>query len=155
MTVTSSARRGDSTASTPGYWSTTTARSTTCGMFDSLKGLDPRVYFTPAAQGYLLFAKNLNGRNDTWRTRIRVRIRAMLLAGNQLVAAGPPDEIDTKDPWGAFEGRKGGRLFVVDTSSGKDQQEYQLTSPPVFNGIAAANSRIYLVDQGGSVVCFE
>lgn len=124
-------------------------------MFDSLKGLDPRVYFTPTAQGYLLFAKNLNGRNDTWRTRVRVRIRAMLLAGNQLVAAGPPDEIDAKDPWGAFEGRKGGRMFIVDTSSGKDQQEYQLTSPPVFNGIAAANNRIYLVDQDGSVVCFE
>ncbi len=124
-------------------------------MFDSLKGLDPRVYFTPAAQGYLLFAKNINGRADAWRTRVPVRIRAMLLAGEQLVAAGPPDEIDAKDPWGAFEGRKGGRLFVVNTTSGQDQQDYQLVSPPVFNGIAAANGRLYLVGQDGAVICFE
>ena len=81
-------------------------------MFDSLRGLDPTVYFTPASKGYLLFAKNLGGGRSAWSERIPVRIRAMVLAGSRLVVAGPPDVVDASDPLGAFEGRKGGLLYA-------------------------------------------
>ncbi len=121
--------------------------------FDSLRGLDPSVFFTPGKKGYLLFANNLNGTRDSWRTRIPVRIRAMVLAGNQLLVAGSPDKVDPKDPLGAFEGREGGQLWLLDAASGKLVNKYDLDAPPVFNGAAAAAERIYIVDEDGAVTC--
>jgi outer membrane protein assembly factor BamB len=123
-------------------------------MFDSLRGLDPTVFFTPGQRGYLLFAKDLNGQRDAWRLRIPVRIRAMALTGNQLVVAGPPDVVDRDDPLGAFEGRLGGRLYVLGNGSGESQKQHVLEAAPVFNGIAIARGRLVIVDERGNVSCF-
>ena len=123
-------------------------------MFDSLRGLDPTVYFTPGSQGYLLFAKNTGGDRKTWMGRVPVRIRAMVLATGRLVVAGPPDVVDPKDPLGAFEGRKGGLLYVIDAASGERLAERALPSPPVFNGAAAARGRLYIAEEDGTVTCF-
>jgi len=123
-------------------------------MFDSLQGLNPNVYFTPGAQGYLLFAREAGGKKRNWMERVPVRIRAMALAGGRLFVAGPPDVVDPKDPLGAFEGRKGGRLYVVDTASGNRLAEHALASPPVFNGIAAARGRLFLATEDGHLECF-
>ncbi|MFW6161533.1 MAG: PQQ-binding-like beta-propeller repeat protein, partial [Planctomycetota bacterium] len=123
-------------------------------MFDSLRGLDPSVYFTPGAKGYTLFARNLKGKSNAWMERVPVRIRAMVLAGGHLVVAGPPDVVDPEDPLGAFEGRKGGLLYVVDAESGERVAEHTLPFPPVFNGAAAARGRLYLAETDGAVSCF-
>ena len=40
-------------------------------MFDTLRGLDPTVFFTPGREGYLLFAKNLGGGPGRWSQRVR------------------------------------------------------------------------------------
>ena len=122
-------------------------------MFDSLRGLDPTVFFTPAAKGYLLFAKNLDGNRSAWSERIPVRIRSMVLATGRLFVAGPPDVVDADDPLGAFEGRKGGLLYVFDSDSGEKLAEHTLRSPPVFNGAAAAGERLYLAEEDGSITC--
>jgi len=123
-------------------------------MFDSLRGLDPTVYFTPGAKGYLLFARDPAGRKEQWSQRIGIRVRAMVLTKDKLYVAGPPDVVDPADPLGAFEARKGGRLAVFDPSEGKQLAEYALPKPPTFNGIAAAEGRLLLTDEGGGVVCF-
>jgi len=123
-------------------------------MFDSLRGLDPSVYFTPGANGYLLFAKGMTGNKKTWMERIRVRIRAMVLARNRLVVAGPPDDVTEKDPLGAFGGRQGGVLCLIDAGTGEKVSEQKLTYPPVFNGAAAANGRLFIAQTDGSLVCF-
>ncbi len=123
-------------------------------MFDSLRGLDPTVFFTPAAKGYLLFAKNTGGGRNRWSLRIPVRIRAMALTGDHLIVAGPPDVVDPKDPLGAFEGRKGGLLDVFDAASGRKIAEHELPSPPVFNGIAAAGGKLYLAEEDGNLSCY-
>jgi len=128
-------------------------------MFDTLRGLDPTVYFTPGGKGYLLFAKNIQGaknikgQQDTWMKRIPVRIRAMVLAAGRLFVAGPPDVVDLKDPLGAFENRKGGRLHVFDSASGEELAKQTLPFPPVFNGAAAAAGRLYIADEDGSITC--
>jgi outer membrane protein assembly factor BamB len=123
-------------------------------MFDSLKGLDPTVFFTPGSKGYLLFAKNMQGKRDNWSQRVPVRIRAMVLAAGRLFVAGPPDVVDPSDPLGAFEGRKGGLLYTIDTASGERLAEHPLPSPPVFNGAAAAHGRLYVAEEDGSITCF-
>jgi outer membrane protein assembly factor BamB len=123
-------------------------------MFDSLRGLDPTVFFTPGTKGYLLFAKNLGQTRDNWAERIPVRIRAMLLAADRLCVAGPPDVVDAQDPLGAFEGRQGGSLHIFDAASGTQTVQHTLASPPVFNGIAASRERLYVTHEDGSVSCF-
>ena len=123
-------------------------------MFDSLRGLDPTVFFTPGKEGYLLFAKPMKDSGHTWSERVPVRVRAMVLAAGRLFVAGPPDVVDPKDPLGAFEGRKGGVLYVVDSATGERLASHTLPSPPVFNGAAAANGRLYVVARDGSITCF-
>ena len=123
-------------------------------MFDSLRGLDPTVYFTPGKKGYLLFAKNLAGKRSAWSERVPVRIQALLLSAGRLVTAGPPDVVDPHDPLGAFEARLGGLLHMLDAKTGEKVVELRLDSPPVYNGLAAAAGRVYLADQDGSITCF-
>ena len=122
-------------------------------MFDSLKCLDPSVYFTPGAQGYLLFAKNMKGAAATWSMRVPIRVRAMALTPEQLVVAGPPDRLAADDPLGPFEGRAGGILLVVQAVTGARQSELTLPSAPVFNGIAAARGLLFLALEDGTVAC--
>ncbi len=133
-------------------------------MFDSLEGLNPRVYFTPGEQGYLLFARGIGPGADravrrgeaegAWSQRIPVRVRAMALTADRLLVAGPPDVVDPKDPLGAFQGRKGGLLYVIDAASGERLAEHTLPSPPVFNGAAVAGGRLFLAGEDGSLACF-
>ena len=123
-------------------------------MFDTLRGLDPTVYFTPGRKGYLLFARNVDGTDNTWTRRVPVRIRAMVLTPKRLVVTGPPDVVEADDPLGAFEGRKGGVLLVLDSGSGEELAKLTLPSPPVFNGAAAAAGRLFVAQEDGTVTCY-
>jgi hypothetical protein len=123
-------------------------------MFDSLAGLDPKVYFTPGREGYLVFAASQQGGKATWAQRVAIRGRAMAVTEQQLCVAGPPDEVDPEDPLAAFEGRKGGVLRLVDKRDGQTISEHKLTASPVFNGIAVAADRLFLTLEDGSVACF-
>jgi outer membrane protein assembly factor BamB/SAM-dependent methyltransferase len=120
------------------------------------------VFFNPGGEGYVLFAREWksrrsreagDGSNRSWESRVPVRVTAMALARETLVAAGPPDIVDPQDPLGAFEGHKGGRLWLVATAGGGKLAEHQLDSPPVSDGLAVANERVYLSTQDGSVLC--
>jgi outer membrane protein assembly factor BamB len=123
-------------------------------MFDSLQGLDPKVYFTPGRKGYMLFATNRQGGQQAWAQRVPIRGRALAVTEQQLCVAGPPDVVDPEDPLAAFEGRKGGVLRIVDKQDGQTVSEHQLAAPPVFNGIAVAADRLFLTLEDGSVACF-
>ena len=66
-----------------------------------------------------------------------------------------PDAIDAADPWAAYEGRLGGSLLALSAEDGKIQAEYQLTAPPVLDGLAASRGRLLLSTIGGKIVCYE
>jgi len=130
--------------------------------------------FTPGKNGYLLLADA----NDTepvlddmtrgatkgmgytrlkppvWYDWVRIRIRGMVLAGDRLFVAGPPDVVDPDDPMAAFEGRKGAVLRVVSAADGKTLAEQKLDAPPVFDGLIAAQGRLLMCTTDGKVVCF-
>jgi hypothetical protein len=89
-----------------------------------------------------------------WQKMAPVRIRAMVLAGDLLFAAGLPDVVDPEDPLAAFEGRRGARLDVFSTAEGSLCNSQRLSSPPAFDGLSAAAGRLYLAAQDGKVVCF-
>jgi hypothetical protein len=123
-------------------------------MFDTLRGLDPTVYFTPGKKGYLLYAMDKHNGRQTWAQRIPVRVRTMVSTNDLLFTAGPPDIVDTEDPLGAFEGRKGGLLNIFDKLTGRRLTQYKLDSPPVFNGAAVANGKLYISLEDGTLASY-
>jgi len=92
-------------------------------------------------------------RRPNWSVWVPVRVRAMVLAGETLFVAGPPDVLDPSDPLAAFEGRKGAMLWAVSPTNGKKLAEYPLDSPPVFDGMIAANGRLYISTRSGRLIC--
>ncbi len=88
-----------------------------------------------------------------WQKMIPVRVRAMVLAGDRLFAAGPPDVLDEQDPYAAFDGRKGAALQVFSAADGTLLKQQPLASPPAFDGMIAAKGRLYLSTRDGRVLC--
>jgi len=89
-----------------------------------------------------------------WQGKIPVRVRAMVVAGEHLALAGPPDIVPSTDPYGSFEGRLGAVLWLVSTKDGSKVSEIKLSAPPVFDGMAAANGRLYVAMSDGTVLCY-
>ncbi|MCX8037797.1 MAG: PQQ-binding-like beta-propeller repeat protein [Candidatus Sumerlaeia bacterium] len=95
--------------------------------------------------------------------------RALVLAGKTLFLAGPPDVVDEEQAFfspddpaiqrklaeqdEAMEGKKGALLWAVSASDGTKKAELALESPPVFDGMAAANGRLYMATMDGRVMC--
>ncbi len=114
-----------------------------------------RAIFRPGGDGYTLFANERPGHKKRWKTKIPVRAQAMVLAGERLFLAGPPDLVPKDDPYAAFEGRRGGRLWAVAVGDGSRLAEHELESPPVFDGMAAAGGRLYVSTKDGQLVCLD
>jgi outer membrane protein assembly factor BamB len=115
------------------------------------------------SDGYLLFADALpqdnkpgtiKNQSHAWtQDHFPICPWAMIVADQTLFVAGFRDRIDPQDPWATFEGRRGGVLDVLAAKDGKKLAEYTLESPPVWDGLAAANGRLYLTLRNGSMVC--
>jgi len=88
-----------------------------------------------------------------WTRWLPMRIRAMVKAGDVLFVAGAPDIFDSKDPYAAFEARKGAQVIAVSARDGKKLSSTPLECPPVFDGIIAAGGRLFASLRDGSVVC--
>jgi hypothetical protein len=79
----------------------------------------------------------------------------MVLAGDKLFVAGPPDVIPADDPTAAFEGRRGGDLWTVSAKTGKKIAEiYHMDAPPVYDALIAAGGSLYLSTTDGTIHCF-
>ena len=53
----------------------------------------------------------------------------------------------------ALEGRNGGTLLAIGDADGMTLADYDLESPPIFDGMVAADGRLYVAAMNGSVVC--
>ena len=147
--------------------------STTYGLHVFTKRLRLSPVFNPGGEGYELFAD----RNDNepvlaensidrekgpgfsravppkWSKQIPLRALAMVLAGDKLFMAGPPDVVPEEDPYASFEGRLGAQLWVVSASDGEKLAEYPLDTLPVFDGLIAVGGRLYMSTRDGRVLC--
>jgi len=92
-------------------------------------------------------------RPPLWEIDVPVLVRALVLADDKLFAAGLPNVLDPEDPLAAFEGRKGGLLWAVSAADGNKLAEFALESPPVFDGLIAANGRLFVCALDGRVLC--
>ncbi|NOX55747.1 MAG: PQQ-binding-like beta-propeller repeat protein, partial [Planctomycetes bacterium] len=89
-----------------------------------------------------------------WTQKLPIWVRAMVLAGDTLFLAGPPDIFSADDPLAAVRGTDGGMLWVLSTADGKTLAKYDLQRPPVFDGMMAIPGRLYLATTDGQVICF-
>jgi len=98
-------------------------------------------------------------------------VRAMVLADDTLFVAGPPDVVDEKQMWGrsneplfrkkmrqqadALEGKQGAILWAVSARDGKRLSEISLDYLPAFDGMIAANGRLFVVTTDGRIICYQ
>jgi hypothetical protein len=104
-----------------------------------------------------------------WSRGVPLHVRAMVLAGETLFIAGPPQTVREGPPESfvrknrltpdqartalqAWEGRSGALLRAVSAANGKTIAERKLDCPPVFDGMIAAYGRIYMATVDGKVV---
>jgi len=88
----------------------------------------------------------------------------MVLADKIIFLAGPLDvfadqtsasSVDLKTAIETFEGKKDAILYAVSAEDGKKLAEYDLESLPVYDGLIAANRRLYISMKNGRVLCFR
>ncbi|MFC1497607.1 PQQ-binding-like beta-propeller repeat protein [Verrucomicrobiota bacterium] len=134
--------------------------------------------FKVADSGYQLFANKKSGRaevkdlsdkqdkkkggtedtstwKNSWNVNIPLRVMAMLADRNNLYLAGVADKTDEQDYWKYLEGRAGGIFAVYSKVDGKKIFQIELDSPPVFDGLSAANGKVFISLKDGNVVCWE
>ena len=87
-----------------------------------------------------------------WQEMVPLRIRAMVLAGDKLVAAGVPDVVDPDDPLASFEGRKGALLNVYSAKDGKLLKSHKLPSPAAFDATIAAQGALFIATDDGKLI---
>jgi outer membrane protein assembly factor BamB len=85
-----------------------------------------------------------------WEQPVPLHVRAMVLAGDTLFLAGPP--VNASDDLWIDEAGKG-VLVAVAATDGAVLSQQDLPSPPVFDGMAAAQGKLYVSTADGHVLC--
>ncbi len=134
---------------------------------------DVNAHFVPGKEGYILFGHDFarpsdppqpagakkKRRNqplkDRWQRRVPVRVQAMVRAGTTFFVAGTPDIVGAKDPWAAIDGRRGGVLQAVAARDGTQLTSYELEAPPVYDGLAASGTCLYMAAADGTISCWK
>ena len=103
--------------------------------------------------GFLLRKDDRSGKL-AWKTEtFPVGPFAMVVTENKLLVAGFTEAIDPADPWANIEGREGSVLWVLSKQNGRKLAEYRLETLPVWNGMAAANGKIFISLKNGKLIC--
>jgi outer membrane protein assembly factor BamB len=110
-------------------------------------------------------AKKPSKPEPIWADRESLIVRAMVLTGDKLLVAGPPDlrkkEADIlaysneEEALASFEGRRGVMLRVVSTADGETVSEQKLDAMPVFDGMSAARGRVLVSLKNGELQCWN
>lgn len=76
----------------------------------------------------------------------------MIKCGDRLYVGGAATGVATDDPHAVYEGGTGGSIQVLWAKRGEVDAEVRLPAPPVWDGMAAANNRLYVSTASGEVV---
>jgi hypothetical protein len=100
---------------------------------------------------YRLFALKRGEKEPLWEKKLKIRVRAMVLADDIVFAAGPRAETGV---WSIDDEKDAGATVVaLSASDGSVLEQYRIDSPPVFDGLAAAYGRLYISAEDGTVIC--
>ena len=104
--------------------------------------------------GFHLVKKAAEKGAKSWEnTKYPMGPTSMVIANDKALLAGWVDKIDPSDAWAKIEGRQGGELRMVSMADGSELAKVQLESIPVWNGMAAADEKIFISLKNGKVIC--
>ena len=104
-----------------------------------------------------------------WNQQVPLFARAMALADDTLLVAGPPDIMDEEYTFerimaedeevgkvlseqnAALKGAAGGKLLAVSVSTGEQKEELKLDALPVWDGMAVARGSLFVATKDGRV----
>ena len=129
----------------------------------------------PEVEGnYMLYAQGMPARKSRpdfrkvsadnrpqfkWTSSVGLRPRSMLRTKSVLFIGGMPDSVNSRHPSeaavAAFEGRRHGLLKAISPTDGSVLRTIQLEAPPVWDGMAAANGRLFICNRDGQIVCIR
>jgi outer membrane protein assembly factor BamB len=99
---------------------------------------------------YRLFARHRDADKPHWSNPVPVHIRAMVLAGDTLFAAGagpaPGKAPEKQNP------SPTPLLLAISATDGSELARYRIPAAPVFNGMAAAEGELFLTLQNGQML---
>jgi len=123
------------------------------------------------SRGRLYEPGQLTALNYHWITPdLPIQVRSMVLTKDALFIAGSPDVIDEVELWHcpddvelkrrlaeqtqAWKGHRGGSLWAVSLADGSRLASIDLEAPPVFDGMIAAEGKLFLSLMNGQVLCY-
>ena len=101
--------------------------------------------------GYRLFARRRDADKPEWSKPLPVHVRAMVLAGDVIFAAGTgpvPGKAPAKQNASPLS-----LLLAISASDGSELARYPIARAPVFNGMAAAGGELLLALENGQLLC--
>ncbi len=106
--------------------------------------------------GYTLVAKTraAEGWTGKWQVTMPMTGKAMVLAADTVFVVGAALVFRPDDLAGTYAGRRGAIMRAVSAADGATLADYKLDELPVWDGVAAAYGRIFIVNQDGSVECW-
>jgi outer membrane protein assembly factor BamB len=143
------------------------------GEFDAAKGYDLKCFaYTPREQSAdqkraLSFSQNAPPAIQetlVWRKKAPMAVKALVHVKttatsepNPLLFAAGPVTLgkSVQEVAQALTGKSKGTLWAISGSNGEKLAEYELNVPPVFDGMAAANGKLYLSLSDGTVICMQ
>lgn len=100
-----------------------------------------------------------------WTSDVPLLATSLVATEDTIFVAGPPDEFsaigdgeaalqleDVEAALRSWRGERGGILYAANAKDGAKLAEIELTAPTVFDGMAAANGRLFLSLQNGEIV---
>lgn len=87
-----------------------------------------------------------------WTRTVPLLVRAMVLTGPTLFIAGPPETKGADKTVSALDNESPGILWSVSAQNGDRLAELRLNSPPVFDGMAAAQGSLFVSTVDGHVI---
>jgi len=91
--------------------------------------------------------------SHAWSQKMPAQIRAMVLTNKILFAAGWNDSIAIFNELKAEDTGKPA-FWAIDRATGETLAEYPLPAAPVFDGMIAANAKLYITLQNGEIACY-
>jgi len=106
-----------------------------------------------------------------WTQGIPLYVQAMALADKSLFVCGPADLLDDEESFKkimagdkqvqqqlahqdeVLDGSEGATLMVLSTETGEARKISQLENLPIWDGMAAANGKLFIVTRAGTVLC--
>jgi hypothetical protein len=98
-----------------------------------------------------------------WTKDLKIIVQAMAISRDKLFVAGTPRVskkkskifayVNPDESLEALQGQQGARLLVISKEDGSILSEYQLDTPPVFDGLSIAAGKVFIAVRDGSVIC--